>query len=87
MMLIGIVVKQSNTAAAYLEVVQSCTRASRISCNCVCAVCAGRKELGMMDPRKKRLPADVLRTLEMLYSRTAYPSNEMIKCDDSVCQQ
>lgn len=45
------------------------------------ALCrAARKEMGMTDPKKKRLSADVLRTLESIYTRTAFPSNDVIKC-------
>jgi len=38
-----------------------------------------RKEMGMIDPKKKRLSADVLRTLESIYNRTAFPSDEIIR--------
>jgi hypothetical protein len=36
-----------------------------------------RKEMGLEG--RKRMPADVIRTLESIYSRTPFPSNEVIK--------
>ncbi|GFH18165.1 uncharacterized protein HaLaN_14920 [Haematococcus lacustris] len=38
-----------------------------------------RKEMGLTDARNKRLPADALRTLEAIYERTPFPSNEVVK--------
>ena len=29
---------------------------------------------------RKRLPAEVIRTLESIYDRTPFPSNDVIKC-------
>ncbi|GFH27782.1 uncharacterized protein HaLaN_26162 [Haematococcus lacustris] len=40
---------------------------------------AARKEMGLTDARNKRLPADALRTLEAIYERTPFPSNEVVK--------
>ena len=40
---------------------------------------AARKEMGMVDMKHKKLGADVLRTLESVYSRTPFPSNEVIR--------
>ena len=39
---------------------------------------AARKEMGMLEGRK-RLPAEVIRTLESIYTRTPFPSNDVIK--------
>jgi hypothetical protein len=40
---------------------------------------AARKEMGMLDPKHKRLPADAVRTLEAIYTRTPFPSREIIR--------
>lgn len=40
---------------------------------------AARKEMGMLDPKHKKLPADALRTLESIYTRTPFPSKDVIR--------
>lgn len=39
---------------------------------------AARKEMGMVGGRK-RLPAEVQRTLESIYRRTPFPSDDMVR--------
>ena len=47
-------------------------------CPLVPSLPAARKEMGMLEGRK-RLPAEVIRTLESIYTRTPFPSNDVIK--------
>jgi hypothetical protein len=39
-----------------------------------------RKEMGLTEFKHRRLSADVQRTLESVYSRTPFPTDEVIKC-------
>lgn len=44
----------------------------------MCGLPAARKEMGMVGGRK-RLPAEVQRTLESIYRRTPFPSDDMVR--------